>query len=188
MKPIPEELKQQENLCNDAIASRQETLKAVLHYFYHDNTRSGSHSRYNIKYHIVWIPKYRKKLLTEDMGIRLKQIFMDIAEEYQLKVIATEVMPDHIHLLIDAPPKYAPATLIAIIKQKSSSILRSEFRDHIKKYIYKKATLWATGYYVATLADKVTTGIVKEYINNQKSNDNNCNDKQTGKQLPLFPT
>jgi len=163
------------NLCNDAKNNRQDTLKAVLHYFYHDNTRSGSHCKYNLKYHIVWITKYRKCVLTEEMGERLKSIFSDIARDYKFKIIASEVMPEHIHLLIETPPKYSPSYIIQSIKSISSKKLRIEFANHIKKYIWKDGTLWARGYYIATLADRVTTGIVKEYINNQKSNDSGEN-------------
>ena len=188
MKQSITDLEYPRNLCNDAEANRQETLKAVLHYFYHDNTRSGSHYKYNIKYHIVWITKYRRCLLTEEMGERLKNIFSDIAKNYQLKIVATEVMPDHIHLLIETKPKYSPSYIIQRIKSISSRMLQEEFSDHIKKYIWKEGTLWARGYYIATLADKVTTGIVKEYINNQKSKDSDetADKKLQNNQCRLF--
>ena len=171
MHQLRENLALPSNLSNDAENNRQDTLKAVLHYFYHDNTRSGSHCKYNIKYHIVWIPKYRHKMLTEEISKRLKEILINIAAQYQFTVIASEVMPDHIHLLIEAPPKYSPSNLVNIIKSISSRKLREEFGDHIEKYIWKDDALWAKGYYLATLADNVTTDIVEEYISNQKSKD-----------------
>ena len=108
-------------------------------------------------------------MLTEEISQRLKQILKEIAAQYQFIVIASEVMPDHIHLLIEAPPKYSPSNIVKTIKSISSRKLREEFREHIKKYIWKDDALWAKGYYLATLADSVTTDIVKEYINNQKS-------------------
>lgn len=148
--------------------SRQETLKAVLHYFYHDNTRSGAHCRHDLKYHLVWIPKYRRSVLTGELAFRTKQVLHEIAEEYGIKVIAMEVLPDHIHMLIEAPPKYAPSQIVGWLKGLSSKRLRHEFADHIRRYIWKANTLWATGYYIASLADGATTGIVKVYINNQK--------------------
>jgi putative transposase len=149
--------------------SRQETLKAVLHYFYQDNTQSGAHCRYNLKYHIVWIPKYRRSFLSGKIAVRTKEVLHEIAQEYNFTIIALEVMPDHIHLLIEAPPKYAPSKIVGYLKGLSSKALRAEFSDLIKKYIWKENTLWARGYYIASLADGVTTGIVKEYINNQKA-------------------
>jgi putative transposase len=149
-------------------AKRQEILKAVLHYFYMDNTRSGAHCRYNVKYHFVWIPKYRRKILYGLVAKKLKEILYEIAQEYSLKIIATEVMPDHVHLLVEVPPKYSPSYVIAIFKQTSSKLLRQEFPSYVKQYVWWKNTLWARGYYVATVADNATTGVVKEYINNQK--------------------
>jgi putative transposase len=149
--------------------SRQEMLKAVLDYFYHDNTKSGAHCRYDLKYHIVWIPKFRRSVLTGELAVRTKQVLHEIAEEYGLNVIALEVMPDHVHILIEAPPKYAPSTILGWLKGLSSKRLRADFADVIKRHIWKENTLWARGYYLASLADGVTTGIVKEYINSQKA-------------------
>ena len=153
------------------IAERQETLKAVLHYFYQDNTRSGAHCRYNLKYHLVWITKYRQGLLTNELSTRLKQILHSIAEEYGFGIIAVEVMPDHIHLLLETPPKYAPSEIAGIIKGISSRRMRAAFLPTIEQHIRKNHTLWARGYYIASVADQVTTEIIKEYIDNQKSDE-----------------
>jgi len=95
---------------------RQKTLQAVLHYFYQDNTKSGSHCRYNLQYHLVWIPKYRRSFLEGKIAERLKQILKEIARDYHIQIIAMEVMPDHVHMLIDAPPKYAPSKIAQIFK------------------------------------------------------------------------
>lgn len=84
-------------------------------------------------------------------------------------IIAMEVMPDHVHMLIEAPPKYAPAKIVQIFKGISSRRMRQEFLNVIKRYIWKEGTLWAVGYYIGSVSDKVTTEIVKEYIENQKS-------------------
>lgn len=148
---------------------RQDTLKAVLHYFYKDNTKSGSHSRYNLKYHMVWITKYRRSFLVGELATRLNQIFTEIASNYHFEIIAQEVMPDHVHLLIEAPPKYAPSKIVQMFKSISSSQMRQEFISTIKQYIWKEGTLWARGYYLASVADCVTTEVVKEYIDNQKA-------------------
>ena len=148
---------------------RQETLKAVLHYFYKDNTTSGAHSRYNLQYHLVWITKYRHSFLVGKLASRLKEILTEIGRNYHIKIISQEVMPDHIHMLVEAPPKYAPAMIAQIFKGISSKQMRQEFLSIIKKYIWKESTLWARGYYIASVADYVTTEVVKEYIENQKA-------------------
>jgi putative transposase len=149
--------------------ARQETLKAVLHYFYQDNTRSGSHCRYTLQYHLVWIPKYRRSLLVGELAERLKQILKEIAHDYRIHIIAMEVMPDHVHMLVEAPPKYAPSKLAQLFKGISSRRLRQEFLDIIKKYIWKEGTLWAIGYYIGSVGSGVTMELVKEYIKNQKA-------------------
>lgn len=154
----------------DTQPSRQETLKAVLHYFYKDNTKSGGHSRYNLKYHIVWIPKYRRSLLVGRLAARTREIIFEIAKENAFIIIALEVMPDHIHLLVEAPPRYSPAGIVQYFKGMSSKRLREEFHDLIGKFIWKENTLWARGYYIASVADKVTTEVIREYIKNQNSN------------------
>jgi len=99
---------------------RFRTLKAVLHYFYRDNSRSGAHSRHNIKYHFVWIPKYRREVLVGKIPERLKLIFEEIAQSYGLKIIAQEIMPDHVHILVEAPPTLSPATIVKRFKGISS--------------------------------------------------------------------
>jgi putative transposase len=152
----------------DEPAKRQETLKAVLHYFYQDNTRSGSHSRHNLKYHLVWITKYRRSFLVGALATRLSQIINEIACEYGFHIIAHEIMPDHVHLLFEAPPKHAPARVVQIFKSISSRKMRQEFLDVITKHVWKDGTLWARGYYIGSVADGVTTEVIQEYINNQK--------------------
>jgi putative transposase len=99
----------------------------------------------------------------------LGQIFHQIAQDYGFKIIAYEVMPDHIHLLVEARPKYSPAQTVQYFKGISSKLMRQEFLEEIERFIWKENTLWARGYYVASLADSITTEVIREYINNQKT-------------------
>jgi len=149
--------------------SRQETLKAILHYFYKENTKSGPHSRYNLKYHLVWITKYRRSFMVGKLAARARQVLFEIAKEYGFFIIAVEIMPDHVHLLVEAPPRYSPTTIVQHFKGISSKTLRKEFLDVIKQFIWKEGTLWARGYYIASVADKITTEVIREYIATQKS-------------------
>ncbi len=151
--------------------NRQEIIRAVLHHLYQDNTKAGSHCQYNLCYHIVWITKYRRSFLKGELAVRLKQILDQIARKYQLNIIAQEVMPDHVHMLVEAQPKWSPSRLIGVLKGASSSQMRKEFLPIIRQYIWKENTLWASGYYVSCVADSITTGMVKEYIQNQKKRD-----------------
>ena len=147
---------------------RFKTLKAVLHYFFRDNNRSGAHCRHNIKYHFVWIPKYRREVLVGKIPERLKLIFEEIAQSYGLKIIAQEIMPDHVHILVEAPPTLSPATIVNRLKGISSKKIREEFCPQIKKLIWKDGVFWARGYYVASVSDGATTEVVSEYINTQR--------------------
>ena len=151
---------------------RYETLKAVLDYFYQDNTQSGAHSRYNIKYHLVWTTKYRREVLTGDMSQRLKEVLEGVSDDFGWRIIAQEIMSDHVHILIETAPKYSPAKIAGILKSLSARKMREEFLGQICKQIWKSGTLWSRGYYVATVADGVTTDVVKEYIETQRIRDN----------------
>jgi len=70
--------------------------------------RRSKHSVYDLKYHFVWIPKYRKKLFSDRMTTRLKELFREIAERYEFEIDTMEAMDDHVHLFLVVPPKYAP--------------------------------------------------------------------------------
>jgi len=166
--------------------TRQETLKAVLHYFFQENTRSGSHCRYSLQYHLVWMPKYRRSFLVGAIAERLLQILREIARDYRFSIIAMEVMPDHIHMLIEAPPKYAPAMIVQIFKGISARRLRQEFPQLIKRYIWREHVMWARGYYIGSVGSGATTELVREYIENQKAKDKMLPHETHGPQLCLF--
>jgi putative transposase len=167
---------------------RQEVLKAILHYFYQETTRAGAHTRYTIKYHFVWIPKYRKPILVGPIAVRLRQILDEIASDYGLTIIAQEVMPDHVHILVEAHPTHAPSYIAQVFKSISARKLRQEFSEAIKKHIWKEGSFWASGYYVVSVGDGITTEMVKEYIENQKDKpQNNGTIKSKGNNSSLAP-
>ncbi len=124
--------------------------------------RATPHAVYNIGYHIVWIPKYRKHILTHAVKERLTEILHEIAERYDFEIDAMDVQPDHIHIFCSAPPKYAPAQVAGIMKSVSAKRLFEEF-PKIKKEL-RGGYLWARGYYVGTAGDKVTSDMIKRYI------------------------
>ena len=167
-------------------SNREETLKAVLHYFYRETTRSGSHCRYSLQYHLVWIPKYRRSFLVGAIAERLLQILKEIARDYRFHIIAMEVMPDHVHMLIEAPPKYAPARIVQTFKSISARRMLQEFPHIIKRSIWKEHVLWAVGYYIGSVGSGVTTELVREYIENQKSKENSLKQESSCTQISLF--
>jgi putative transposase len=126
--------------------------------------RSGQHVKYNINYHIVWIPKYRKKLLANQ---RVKEVLTDIlkgqSEQRGWKVLALEIMPDHLHLFLSVPPSIAVADVVNLLKGNTSRQLRLVF-PFLKQVVRK--SLWARGYYVST-AGFVSQMQVRKYIDAQ---------------------
>jgi putative transposase len=118
---------------------------------------------YSCKYHVVWCPKYRRKVLVDGVDKRLKELIRDIAGKYHTEVIEMEIMPDHVHLLIEVDPQYGIHRLIRQIKGQTSRILRQEF-SWLKSRL---PTLWTNSYFVST-AGGAPLAIIKQYIEQQK--------------------
>lgn len=137
--------------------------------------RSGSHCKHNINYHIVWIPKYRKKVLVDS---KIVQVLTDIikgqCQDMGCQLLALEVMPDHIHLFVGAKPIHTPYKIVNQIKGNTARQLRLCFKD-LKFLGYEhpwKAfdSLWADGYYCGS-AGHVSQDTVKRYIEEQQGKD-----------------
>ena len=115
-----------------------------------------------LNYHLVWIPKRRKAVLVGDVARRLTDIIYEVANENRWRIIALEVMPDHVHLFLNVKPTDAPADIMRKIKGRASHHLRREFPE-----LLKIPTLWTPSYFVST-AGNVCTETVKRYIEQQK--------------------
>ena len=119
--------------------------------------KTSRHSRYNLNYHIIWIPKYRRYVLGGDVRERLETIFREIALERGLELIALEVMPDHLHIFVSSPPKNSPALLVNWFKGISARVYNHRYEPRIR---------WTRSYYVGT-AGTVTAESIKKYIAEQ---------------------
>ena len=126
--------------------------------YVHDN-----HTVHSCQYHIVFCPKYRRKVLVDGIDMRLKQLFEELQGEYKYKLIDCEVMPDHVHLLISIPPNIAVTDMIARIKGNTSHTLRAEFPELITRL----PTLWTRGKFISTCGS-VSLDTVMKYIEGQK--------------------
>ncbi len=129
------------------------------------NVNKTRYSIYNLNYHIVWIPKYRRKLFTGQMELRLGEIIRESCIRNNISVLALEIMPDHIHLFVSAPPRWSPSEIVNIIKGYSSRKMRQEFLQ-LKKMI--KDELWTRTYFVGS-AGTVTSETIRKYIAEQKN-------------------
>ena len=124
--------------------------------------KSTSHAVYEAKYHLVWYPKYRKRVLVGEVGERVKQLFYRIAEQFDFEIDWCEVAEDHIHLLISFPPRYSIAKVVGIIKGISSSKVFEEY-PKLKKKLWG-GHLWEQGYFVRTVGEQITDGVIRRYI------------------------
>ena len=119
---------------------------------------------YSCKYHVVWCPKYRRKVLVGDVETRFKELVQVVCEELNIDLLEMEVMPDHVHLLLEVDPQFGIHKAVKAIKGRTSRVLRSEFR-HLTTKI---PTLWTNSYFVSTVGD-APLSIVKQYIESQKT-------------------
>ena len=130
--------------------------------------KSTRHVKYLCNYHFVWIPKYRRKVLTGEIAEYTKEVLRTIAEELDCEVLALEVMPDHIHLFVNCPPRYAPSYLANYFKGKSARLILKKFQE-LKKSTNGK--LWTRSYFVST-AGNVSSETIKKYIEEQWAKEN----------------
>ena len=141
--------------------------------------RRTDHAVFDLKYHLVWIPKYRKHILNKEVADYLGEVFGKIAEEYGFRIDTLGIVEDHVHVFIEAPPKYSPARVVQIMKSISA-------REAFKKFPKLREQLWAgelwnDGYFARSVGDKVTAEIIRRYIEYQAHEDDSS-------QLNLFPT
>ena len=125
---------------------------------------SNNNIVYSCKYHVIWCPKYRRKVLVNGVDVRLKELIQSISKEYSFEILEMEIMPDHVHLLIDVDPQFGINKVVKTIKGKTSRILRDEF-PWLRT---KLPTLWTNSYFVTTVGS-ARLDVVKKYIQSQKT-------------------
>jgi len=126
--------------------------------------KSNRNIVYSCKYHLVWCTKYRRPVLVNGVDARLKAILQEVVSETSGEILEVEIMPDHVHVLVEIDPQYGITKLIRIMKGRSSRYLRQEF-SWLKSRI---PTLWTNSYFVATVGGAPLKA-VKKYIQAQKN-------------------
>jgi putative transposase len=125
----------------------------------------GAHTKHDLKVHLVWIPKYRKKVLTGDVALRVRDLIRQIAMEHEITIISGKVSCDHIHVLIAYRPHMDISTIVQWLKGISSRVLLQEF-PHLRKKFWGRH-FWARGY-LAVSTGTMTDEMVKAYIADQE--------------------
>ena len=116
------------------------------------------------KYHVVWCPKYRRKVLVDGVDVRLKELIDEICHELRIDVIEIEIMPDHVHLLMEVDPQFGIHKAVKQIKGRTSRILRQEF-SWLRSRL---PSLWTNSYFVSTVGG-APLSVIKQYIEDQKN-------------------
>ena len=132
--------------------------------------QTGGHSKFDIKYHFVWVTKYRYKILDNNIGQRLKMLLIQTCQSRGITIISGHIAKDHVHILVSCPPNLSPSKIVQYLKGRSSRMLQSEYAQLRKRYWGQH--LWARGYFCAT-AGTITDQMIKEYIEKHDEIDNN---------------
>lgn len=139
---------------------------------------SLAHTKWLCKYHIIFVPKYRRKIIYKKLREDIKEIIKDLCKWKGVKIIEGHMMPDHIHLLVSIPPKMSISSFMGYLKGKSAMMI---FERHSNlKYKFGRRNFWATGYYVSTVGLNEAT--IAKYIREQEKQDQ-IMDKISGKEL-----
>ena len=128
------------------------------------NYRKGSHTKFDLQYHIVWITKYRRKVLTGKLKERLQVILMQVCEQNNIIILKGKVMEDHVHLMVSCTPKISVSKIIQLMKGRTSKMLQDEFPNLKKKYWGQH--IWGTGYFVRSVG-AVTEEMIRNYVESQ---------------------
>lgn len=132
-----------------------------------NDLQSLSHTVWDCKYHVVWIPKCRRKVIYGQLRKHLGQVLRELAMQKESKVVEGHLMGDHVHMLISIPPKYAVAQVVGFIKGKSAIHIARTYGGQRKNFVGQN--FWARGYYVSTVGRDEKT--VREYIRKQEEED-----------------
>ena len=136
-----------------------------------NDIHSLSHSKWNCKYHIVFAPKYRRKVFYGEKRREIGEILRQLCNWYGVNIIEAEVCPDHVHMLVEIPPKHSVSSFMGYLKGKSSIMIYNKWGN--MKYKYRNRQFWCRGYYVDTIGKN--TYKIKEYIEHQLEEDRMSN-------------
>ena len=129
--------------------------------------KSKNHSKYSLKAHIVFVVKYRKKLINKDIDFFLKTKLKQVEARSDFRIELMETDKDHIHLLVDYDPKVSILQIVRRLKQETTFELWKVHEDYLKKHFWKERTFWSDGYFVCSIGEGASYDTIQEYIKSQ---------------------
>ena len=139
-----------------------------------DEYESLNHTKWECKYHVIFIPKYRRKALYGQLRTHLGEMFRNLAVRKQSRIEEGHLMPDHVHMMIAIPPKYAVSQVVGFIKGKSAIYLASTYGERSRNFVGQH--FWARGYFVSTVGRDEE--VIREYIRHQEEEDKRLDQMQ----------
>jgi putative transposase len=131
-----------------------------------DKYWTGAHTKHRMLYHIVWIPKYRKRILEGAIAKRIKELLMECAEVNRWRIDELNIQRDHVHMLVQLRPDVSVSSVVQKFKGRSSYLIRKEFPSLVEFYWGKPDSFWGDGFFVETVG-QINESKIKEYIQNQ---------------------
>lgn len=132
-----------------------------------NDVKSLNHTLWECKYHVVWIPKYRRKTIYDQLRKYLGSTFNDLAAQKESQILEGHLQPDHVHMLISIPPKYGVSQVVGFIKGKSAIHIARNYTGHCKNFTGQH--FWARGYFVSKVGRDEAT--IREHIKQQEQED-----------------
>lgn len=127
---------------------------------------TGNHCKYLLKAHLIFVVKYRKKLLVGEMDDEMKQVLFEVGQESDFSIEVMETDKDHVHFLIDYPPKLSMASIVNRLKSMSTNRIWKRRETELKKQFWKENTFWHDGYFICSTGD-ANTETIRKYIEEQ---------------------
>lgn len=139
-----------------------------------DEYQSLSHTKWDCKYHVIFIPKYRRRALYGQVRRHLGEVFRKLAEQKESRIEEGHLMPDHVHMMIAIPPKYAVSQVVGFIKGKSAIHMARSYAERSRNFVGQH--FWARGYFVSTVGRDEE--VIREYIRHQEEEDKRLDQMQ----------
>ena len=139
-----------------------------------------SHSVFLLTYHIVFVTKYRRPVITDEIGDFMKDHAAYLCGRFEGDLLSAETDRDHMHLLVSMPPDVAPSRLVTTLKTQLSKEVRAEYREHVRKYLWEDSSFWSSSYFIASTGTTVLEK-VREYIDSQRTEEHKRKYVRSGK-------